>query len=132
MTNRYVGGSFAPPLTDDALARYADIAKSATAPVQDAMTKLLSCVSTWWNLPESNGTTTTPHSSGRGTIIPLDGVIAKTLYDLIPWEHELDAIQSLFDRIDPSQKDLRNAAFHLLWHVKELNQDREPVTADKL
>jgi hypothetical protein len=32
----------------------------------------------------------------------------------------------------PSQKSLRDAAFHLLWHVVELDKDREPITADKL
>jgi hypothetical protein len=68
-----------------------------------------------------------------GVVVPLDDPIAKELYDAIPWEHEIAGIQSLFDSIDRvSQRDLRNAAFHLLWHVKELNLDREPITNDKI
>lgn len=29
-----------------------------------------------------------------------------------------------------SNKPLRDADFHLLWFVKELNKDREPITND--
>ena len=73
------------------------------------------------------------HPSGVGIIIPLEESIATQLFDDIPWDHEIDAIQKLCDEIDNStQKELRDMAFHLLWHVKELSIDREPMTSDKL
>jgi len=127
------GGSFAPPLTDEKLAAFKALAASAPGPVRDAMTTLQACVEKWWELPDSGPDGSRPHPSGRGTIVPLDGPIASALDEHIPWEHELAAYSNLFSAIDPvTQRDLRNAAFHLLWHVKELNFGREPLTADKL
>lgn len=125
-----IGGSFAPPLTDELLAKYESLASAADAPVRDAMSTLLACVRKWWNLPYSGPTGSTPHPSGVGTIIPLDAPIAAELEPHIPWGHEIAAIQGLFDAIPVEQRDLRNAAFHLLWHVKELDLDREPITSD--
>jgi hypothetical protein len=51
---------------------------------------------------------------------------------VVPWRYEIEAMQRLFDGIDPAEKELRDAAFHLLWFVTELERDREPVTNDKL
>lgn len=127
----YAGGSFAPPLSDEQLAAYKALAESTAGPVGDAMRTLLKCCLNWWNLPEST-TVSKLHSSGRGQIVPLDEPIKAALYDDIPWDHELAAIQSLFDGIPAGHKALRDAAFHCLWVVKELNLDREPITADKL
>lgn len=126
-----IGGTFAPQLTDESLASYKEL-KPADGPVGDAMETLLKCVEKWWDLPESQGTEITRHPVGRGVIVPLEDSIAKTLWDLIPWDHELNAIQQLFDTIDSKNAELRNAAFHLLWFVKELNLDREPMTNDLL
>ncbi len=148
-----IGGSFAPPLTDEKLAAYGVLAASAPGPVKDAMTELLACCEKWWNLPEPNGTAVRPHPVGVGAIVSLQENHAKELSDLIPWTHELKAMQELFDALpsgstsgeevltdgvrwavvtDPEAKALRDAAFHLLWHVKELDLDREPLTADQL
>lgn len=131
-TKRVVtGGCFAPPLSDEALDRYATLASQAAPPIRDAMRRLLACVEKWWNLPESQGDGTA-HSSGKGVVIPLDAAVATDLDEHIPWAHELDAIQRLFNEISASERDLRNAAFHLLWHVKELDLGQEPITTDKL
>lgn len=129
-----IGGSFAPPLTDELIERYrATIEALSASPVRDAMRQCLACCERWWGLPDSVGTETRNHPSGVGRIVDLEPAIAEALWDHIPWDHEIEAIQSLFDAIDPgSSRELRNAAFHLLWHVKELNLDREPLTADKL
>jgi hypothetical protein len=67
-----------------------------------------------------------------GQIVPLHPAEVERIWDHVPWDHELDGIQRLFDAIPASQKDLRNAAFHLLWYAKELAHDREPITQDKL
>lgn len=128
------GGTFAPPFTDEKLADYKALAESpSTSPeVSDAMLVLHACIAQWWELPESNGAGK-PHISGRGVIVPLEAEIAKTMFDAIPWKKELDAYATLFDGIDNgTDKPLRDAAFHLLWGVNELNLDREPMTTDKL
>lgn len=127
----HIGGTFAPPLSDEKLGEYAAfIEKLDGSPVKDAMASLLACVRAWWELPEPVETAQSKHPSGRGTIVRLQNDHAKALWDLIPWKHELDSIQSLFDGIKETA--IRNAAFHLLWHVRELDLDREPLTNDKL
>lgn len=128
----HLGGTFAPPLSDEAFRDYAGLIEAQSpGPVRDALVRLHDCCKQWWNLPDSQGAAT-PHPAGVGIIVPLDEPIANQLFDAIPWREELDAIQALFDKIPPENKDLRNMAFHLLWHVKELEMDREPITADKL
>ncbi len=130
----HVGGTFAPPITDEKLESYRDLIESkANGAIKDACIMLLACVEKWWELPEAAGTKQWAHASGTGQIVKLQNDHTKILFDSIPWDHELDAIQSLLDKIDPTaERDLRNAAFHLLWFVKELSLDREPLTNDKL
>ena len=65
-------------------------------------------------------------------MVPLEEAEVERIFDVVPWDHELDAIQSLFDGIPPEKRDLRNAAFHLLWFGKELVKDREPMTIDTI
>ncbi len=125
-----VGGSFAPPLTDELLDKYEDLADQKGGPIGEAMLSLAACCRKWWNLPDSEGLNQSAHPSGVGMIIPLDDHIKKVLDEHIPWEHELTAMQNLFDELPNNE--VRNAAFHLLWHVKELNLDREPITNDLL
>lgn len=138
---QYYGGSFAPPLSDDVLAAYQQrIDALPNSPVRDACTALMACCRKWWDLPEPAGTPQRSHPSGRGVIVDLHPDHAADLDDHIPWGHELDALggekegkPGLFDGIDPvKDRDLRNMAFHLLWHVRELNLGREPMTADKV
>ena len=130
-----VGGSFAPPLSDELLATYRGMidALPADSQVRDIMGKLHDCCAAWWEQPESSGDGARPHPVGVGTIVPLDAPIAKALWDVIPWDEELAAWAGVLDKIDPlAERELRNAAFHLLWHAKELARDREPMTKDKL
>jgi hypothetical protein len=129
-----VGGSFAPPLSDELLASYKALTDALQpSPVKDAMTALLRCCGVWWDLPEPVGTSSFAHPSGAGTVVRLEAAHAAELDQYIPWQHELSAIQKLFDEIDnESDKQLRDSAFHLLWHVKELDLGREPMTADRL
>lgn len=128
-TRTQIGGSFAPPLTDELLAAYHAQALEATEEVRDAMLKLHALAAQWWELPESTGDGK-PHPSGRGFVVALDEPIAKQLWDAIPWTRELDMMAALFETLPVGA--LRNAAFHLLWFAKELDLDREPLTSDKL
>ncbi len=86
----------------------------------------------FWQTPESKQPGD-PHPCGRGTIIPLEDAEIQRIWDVVPWAEELDLYGRLFDRIDPvATRDLRKAAFHLLWYGRELCADREPITSDKL
>lgn len=132
-TTQRTGGSFAPPLTDEKLAAYELLVPTEPGPLRDSLLTCLKCVKNWWGLPDSTESVPLPHPSGMGAIVPLDAPIAKALWDDIPWGPEILMIQSVFDAINPvTHAALCNAAFHLLWHVKELNADREPITTDKL
>lgn len=132
MAQTYFGGSFAPELTDQKLEQYADLVRTVEPSTQigDYLRQLLKAVQVWWALPVSTGGEPTPHQSGRGILQPLTEEIKQTLWDHIPWEAELNAIQAELDTLPAG--DLRNAAFHLLWHVKELNLDREPLTREQV
>lgn len=149
MARQQAGGSFAPPLSEELFVAYkAMIDAEPAGPVKDAMTQLYNCCAAWWNLPDSSGTGSKPHASGIGVIVPLDHEVRTALDTHVPWNHELDAMHGhdaegapkVLEAIDPvAQRDLRNAAFHLLWHVRELaigpdhgEWGREPITTDKL
>lgn len=129
-----VGGTFAPPLSDNLLGQYRQrIAGMEESPVKDACVTLLRCCEKWWELPEPLNTQRHGHPSGTGTVVQMLDEHKAELDPHIPWKHELDAMQALFDGIDPvNDRDARNMAFHLLWHVKELDLGREPLTNDLL
>lgn len=125
-----IGGTFAPPVDETVLTSYHDqIVSMSDSQVKEYLTKCYECVAAWWNLPESSGEGT-PHPSGRGLIVDLTKENKEALWDLIPWQEELNVISTVFDSL-PSGP-VRNMAFHLLWFVNELNLDREPMTADKI
>jgi len=218
----------APPLTDELLATYrkAIDALPSDSPYKVALDNCWKCCKTWWELPEPEGTQR--NAQPWGEIVAMHDDHKKALWDLIPWEHELDSLAGapegrlgLFDEIeadanirnaergqqwnmavikhvistfypdDPNEYDriwaaihaeakwintvsnttkmdyeakkkkaqeccdsivksvnsknypaiprpkmeptpLRDAAMHLIWHVRELNRDREPLTLDKI
>ena len=132
MPQVYYGGSFAPQLTQNLLNEYIALINETDAQTKlgDYLRKILKPVTSWWQLPESTTQGDSLHKSGRAILMPLDEEIKNLLWEDLPWEEEVEIIQQEFEQL-PSGP-LRNAAFHLLWHVKELNLDREPITLDKL
>lgn len=159
----FVGGSFAPPLSDEKIEEYKEMIDGLEdGPVKESMTTLMNCCGVWWDLPEPEGTETSIHPATVGrkdlqgrdrqaTIVRLQKDHADALDEHIPWGHELKGMRELFDSLptgisgeemhegrrrnivgDPEAKALRDAAFHLLWHVIELDLGREPTTTDKL
>lgn len=129
-----IGGYFAPPLSDEILAQYkAMIDALPASALKDGLLVLHNCASKWWEQPESQGAGTR-HPLGVATIVPLDEPIAAALWDHIPWKEEIDAIRRLVRAIpgDQNHKPLRKCANHLVWHARELEKDREPLTNDKL
>lgn len=132
MAKTYIGGSFAPPLDAAKLAEYKALAAAAEEKVREGMTALIKMVETFRETPASTQTGK-PHPSGRGLVVPLDEAEVKRIWDVVPWQEELDLYAGWFDKIDPVKlKPLRDAAFHLLWYGRELFLDREPMTADRL
>jgi len=127
----FISNAFAPPLDADKLNFYADLISQlpGDSRLGVALTDLHACVSKWWGLPESTGSST-PHPCGRGTVVTLDSDVEATLGPLTPQKAELAEMSKLLDTIPAGA--LRNAAFHLLWHVTELSLGREPITRDKL
>lgn len=134
---------FAPPLTDETLARYRGLVGQYAGPaeVKDALASLLACVAAWWELPESKPTDAPKLAiKHRGKditvpVVPLEPEYVKALDPVTPWMREIDTLSNggdtgLFDTLPAGE--LRDAAFHLLWHAKELTLDREPLTMDKL
>lgn len=134
----------APALTDETLDRYRQLAAAAAGPVRDSMLACLVAIGHWWELPDSSRTdgdrlkllrraaAGEPRSETVYELVPLEETHKDQLDDLIPWPHEIAAMQGLFDTIPVEQKELRDAAFHLLWHLKELDLGREPATLDRL
>lgn len=147
MAKTFFGGSFAPPLTDEILAEYQGLINQVPEKTQlrDALDRAFSCVSKWWELPESDGVPK-PHpvNGETGTvngvtrklavqIVPLNEEFQKQLWDDIPWDDEIASWGRLFEGISATDnKKLRDAAHHLLWHVVELSRDREPITNDRI
>ena len=142
-TNQIPVACFAPPLTDKLLASYRGLIDGLgpdQAEVKDALQQCLRCVEAWWALPESKrqdgarfktlhrGQEITYHAQ------PLEAEHVRALWDVTPWMKELNLLSNAQDTglFDGLEGDLRNAAFHLLWHAKEITLDREPLTSDKL
>ncbi len=131
----------APPLTDEILATYRTIIDSVPerTPLRDALEALYKCATAWWGVPVSKmrekrlatGTDLTQGPDVR--FQKLDTETMEALYDHIPWMEEILGYEALFEQVsDATDKELRDCAFHLVWHAKELTLDREPITLDRI
>lgn len=138
-TDKLPVACFVPPLTDEKLVSYrSSVDAMPLSPIKDALDECLKAVEAWWKLPESTREDVDRFRikhQGKDTtfkVVPLEEKHVEELFALVPWDYEIDAMQKLFDEIPTEQKDLRDMAFHLLWHARELCLDREPLTQDKL
>lgn len=141
-TNKIPVACFAPELTDDKLASYS-VLVSTTDPKTELgewLRRCLACVKEWYALPTSTRTDTDKFQTIRNgkkvefAVTPLEESHVKSLWDVTPWMSELNQLSNgegtgLFDSLTG---ELRDCAFHLLWHAKEITLDREPLTQDKL
>lgn len=150
---RHIGGSFAPPVDDAKIDRFEQLAKECSdSQIQGYMLDLVKMLRTFRETPESQRPGSS-HPSGVGTIVPLEDAEIERIWDVVPWPEECDVMGRVFDKLpagcrrvnDPTAPkgyrieitdqdacDRRNAAYHLLWFARELAQDREPLTNDKL
>lgn len=155
MAPRIPNACFAPELTDEKLGEYQD--RVASIPndereLKDVLSALLNCVLTWWALPVSEKPAKEKFTFlHRGEtkeigVVPLEDAHVEALWDVTPYFRETESIEKFLDGlplgtveenyccriVDQAAFDLRTMAFHLLWHVKEIALDREPLTQDKL
>ena len=138
-TVRHIRGTFAPPLTNEKLQEYSELADNAPGSIKEKMKNLIEMVLVFRETPDSKNEGR-PHPSGRGFIIPLEQKEIERIWDYVPWNddgedhiNECNMIGELFEKIDrATNRELRNAAFHLLWFARELAMDREPITSDKI
>ncbi len=128
---------FAPDLKKSQLGKYEDLMQTITDPqIKDYYGICLNCVKQWWELPESTvapkETLKVLHQGAEKqfSVVPLETAHQEQLFDSIPWLSDCETIGKAFDILP--QGELRNAAFHLLWYVTELTNDREPITQSKL
>lgn len=127
----WIGGSFAPPMTDHKLTRYRELANECEdARVKEAVLKLADMVEFFQKTPESKEPGKL-HPTGKMVVVPLAKAEVERIWDHVPWEYECQALQKLFDEI-PVRSPMRTPAFHLLWYAFELTKDREPLTSDRL
>lgn len=130
-THERRGGSFAPPLSAEKLAAYAALVPTIEDPqVKETMEKLHALGVEFQKTPSST-LAGSPHPSGMGEIVRLEPAEIQRIWDLVPWDYELAAMQTKLDGL-AADSPLRTPAFHLLWMAKELEMGREPITSDKL
>lgn len=142
LEGRFPVACFAPDLTDEKLAIYESLIHALPiGPLKHALSLCLRAVKIWWELPVStrkNIARVLVVRNGKEQqvpVVPLEESWCQegaALWEAVPWDYELESMQALFDKINPEEKQLRDAAFHLLWHAKELCQDREPLTQSVL
>lgn len=142
ITNKIPVACFAPPLTDEKLAKYESIVATTDPMTQvgDMLRKCLACVKAWYVLPESKRTdvdrfkTTRDGKEVTYVTTPLEDEHVKALWDVTPWMTELDVCSNTTDTglFDSLTGEFRDCAFDLLWHTKEITLDREPLTQDRI
>jgi len=156
--NRLPLACLAPPFTDGDLARYRGlIDRMEDSETKDALKKCCNACEKWWELPDTTQRGQVydgAHVQGPDgmrtmktfEIKPMEPHHIQQLDEHVPWPGECDHYQRLFDAlphgtreegdrvivIDHPAWELRNCAFHLLWHCVELAHDREPTTHDQL
>jgi hypothetical protein len=154
---RFVGGSFAPPLTADKLRQYrVVIERQAPDDLKKPLLGLCAMVEEFQTTPESDEPAR-PHPVGMGFVQKLEPAEIERMWDLVPWPWEVEALRGRCNQLEPTDDDrdnsrrhaetkargermpdaerivtLLDASRHLLWFAKELGEDREPCTCDKV
>jgi len=141
-TDRIPVACFAPPMTAEKLKGYGTLVATTAAKSElgEALRRCLACVQAWYALPASTRTDTDKFAiTDKGaeityTVTPLEKAHVASLWDVTPWMSELNLLSNATETglFDSLTGDLRNCAFDLLWHAKEITLDREPLTQDCL
>lgn len=97
-TAQRYGGSFAPPLSAEKLARYREISSSASPEIREVMLKLCDMVERFQETPASK-LPHRAHPSGMGRIVSLEPKEIERIDEVVPWMYECDAYQRLFETL---------------------------------
>ena len=112
--------AFNPDLDDATLDDYRKLAAGADGPVRDAMLDCLVVVDAWWQLPESTRKAKLnllvshrkdPRDERQDVQVPvilLEDAHKATLDDLIPWSHQIKAMDELFNGVQVENHDANN------------------------
>ena len=123
------GGVFAPPLTDETLAKYRRLAASMPDSEQRFVVyEILRCVEAWWGLPESDPSNTDTHPVGPtmmvgGKVVPaprvvrLSGDVAAAIDEHLPWEAQAEVFTRVLSSIE-SEAASRNAIKLSEWRAQ--------------
>lgn len=121
-----VGGSFAPPITDDMLKKWEKLNEKVGGLTGKAIEQLIETVRTHRkHVPTRTGGK--PHKSGKGTIFNLSTKAKEACENCLPSADERKLMGQMFESLSGDE---RNMAFHLLWYANEIGLDREPITSD--
>jgi len=128
---------FAPPLSPGKIGAYRALAEGCgNRRCKQEMLALIKMVEVSRETPESsipaiNHPIGVLPSTGRvPQVIPLEQQEIDRIQDLVPTGDDCDLISSVFKQLEDTET--KNAAYHLLWFARELSQNREPITQDKL
>ncbi len=141
-TNKIPVACFAPELSDSKLESYKELIEDhEDREVKDMLSGMLSCVSQWWELPESKQEgrkwvlNRTDGDEAHFMEVPLEKEHIKELWEVTPYMRELNTYSNP-EGTGPLDKlpngELRDCAFTLLWYCKEITLDREPISQDKV
>lgn len=122
---------FAPPLTEEMLDRYRRLVGKVRpkTEIRKVLDSLLACCEAWWQAPEPRARRT--KFGVKHAVVPLDEAGKAALRGNLPTRDDLATCSTVLDGIDAvTEKELRDASFHLLWHCVELSRGREPMTKD--
>lgn len=106
---RFTHATFAPALSDDLIAQARALfdAVPARTRERDVLDELHRCVAAWWEAPDSAGTRMTPKVLSPGgaaaPLTALDRYVELSLWDAIPWEHEIEAIKDVVAGIQAAE-----------------------------
>jgi hypothetical protein len=129
--------SHAPPITPAILTDYEALAErvAETDPRRLWMQRLCRMLRLFWETPEST-LEGTPNPSENGTVIvPLEEAEKRRVFEAVPFPQELNVYAAEFNKWrndHEDEKPFRDAAGHLVWYAREINNGREPITADKV
>lgn len=145
---------FAPPLSDELLAKYRALIDDVPAgPLRAALDTCYQAAEAWWNAPESakeevkkikldcyrkvvgeDGKETVEKSTKTLSYQAMDQEIIAQLFDAVPWDWEMKGIYAVTDEAFDGQPEteLKTAAYHLRWFAHELSKDREPCTMERI
>lgn len=122
----HIGGSFAPPITEDHVKNWPTLIAATNGLTRTAL-EVLHKLMLAHRPHKAKALKGEPHPSGKGIIMPLADDVKKACEPHLPSHAEMEIFGQLFESLGGP---IRDVAFHLLWYARELELGREPPTTD--